>query len=193
MPLRSAYAKLKAPAALVLIFFVIITAYYFAPSYAPETLPKKQDLAVFDENGDIYQRSIVPDLNQFRRENIALFPPPEDYEQATAILDETETLWHELQQFMHTKEFRRLRFAEGTIYGDWKKRADHLHQNLPATNIVGKDVHQLPGWLIAVANDYAGSPHNLGQTSEIEIWFVEHHLPSAHEAVYTNPHPIQGE
>ena len=195
MPLNDAYAKLKAPATLALLFVAIITASYIAPyfSTAPETSRKKRDLVILSSDGEIYQRSIAPDLNQFRRENITFFPHPQDYGQAASVLFETEILWSELQDFMHDPEFRRIRFADGTRYGDWKKRADCLNRNLPATEVVGPDVHKLPGWLIAVANDYAGSPYRLERTSEIELWFVEHHLPSAHEAVNSNRHSHQGE
>lgn len=141
----------------------------------------------------VLQPLSADDLLRYRRENKHLIQQPTDSAKAAEVLNETEILWAELQEFMHEPEFRRQRFAENSPYAGWKRRADALHQNKPPPEVIGGDVFAVPGWLIAVANDYAGSPHQPGRTSEVERWLVGCHLPLAREAVYHSSNPKPGE
>lgn len=159
---------------LFLILAAIMTASYFEP--VSEPIPSDPP----SPEPHLLPGMTSTDLYRIRGEQSASILPPAAPEQAASLLAECETLWNELRTFKDDPEFRKSKFAPGSRFADWRERATYLYDNRPDKKTVGSDISRLPGALLGVACDYAGT---LDHPSSQEEWFVNYFLPTSREAV----------
>lgn len=191
MPATRTWKDLKALLATVFILVVIITATYFSPPLIPLPAPEpfnrnKEIIKAFEHSAQTHPLT-SEELHRFRESRLEEIILPTDIEQATAFLNEIESLWEELQEISQEQGFRREQFAPHTRLGDWKRRIDTLYQTAPSSEIIGSDIHALPDKLIAVGIDYATNPFLFKEESSIEEWFVNYYLPMAKQSIGREP------
>lgn len=159
--------------ALVILLVALLAAFYFFPPdpLPDDPAPPEPRFLAGMTSADLFRLH-----NRYSQDALS----PSDKEKAASILAECESLWTELQKIKNDPEFRKQRFSEGSRFAVWRERAERLHGNRPDKEIVGSDIHRLPGALLGVANDYAGT---LDLPSSQEEWFENFYLPMARKSV----------
>ena len=122
-------------------------------------------------------------LLQFRNHPDNMIIPPADIALATEILDQSEALWAELQEFKDDADLRQIRFAEDTRYGDWMQKLRLLIESRPPKEVIGSDLYQLPVQLQIVAQDCAGRKIGCYEQTIEEEKFRNYYLPVARQSV----------